>query len=571
MDERAKVSSVLGEQPTSYSQLDIQFAKTMMSLVNESDPVTYDVLCAVSEAAGLGNVCLNLSDGLPKKHVLESGASQWGFAKINEALEQSALCSDGTRPTPLVLDGNGYCYLYRYWHSQQSLVEMIIQRCNGANFDCEDTLKKVRTIAQSSNFLVLTGGPGTGKTTLVAGVLAGLLDTKGPLQIRICAPTGKAAARLKSALKHSKQHPERFDCSAQALAAVPMDVTTIHKLLRPIGGERRFRYNRENLLPLDVLVVDEASMVDIGLLVSLFEALPKDAKVILLGDKDQLSSIEPGMVFGDICYGVHHGNGVQRSPLANCIVHLKKSYRFAAASGIGRLARAVVQNETEKVFALLNDMNLPDLTWIQGTDSSALSNIVKLAAAGYCAWFELETPEQKLIAFENMRVLCATNAGPWGVSSLNERIQRAIQLQLGISWQEPFFENRPIMVTQNNYSTQVFNGDTGIVCASPKGIKSVAFPGLQDVRMVPPSLLGSHITAFANTIHKSQGSEFAHTIVVLPQNVSPLLSRELLYTAITRAKDKLTICATKTAIDFCLSHPIERTSALRDILWPPCM
>ncbi|WP_228761139.1 exodeoxyribonuclease V subunit alpha, partial [Pseudomonas paraeruginosa] len=471
---------------------------------------------------------------------------------------------------------------------------------------------------------LITGGPGTGKTTTVVRLL-GLLQAPAvaagqPLRIRLAAPTGKAAARLSESIG---QQVRALPLPEAVLQAIPAEVTTLHRLLGSRPDTRHFRHHRDNPLALDVLVVDEASMIDLEMMASLLDALPPQARLILLGDKDQLASVEAGAVLGDLCRDAEEGwysaetrawlqqvsgetwqglreGSAQAHPLAQQTVMLRHSRRFGASSGIGRLARLVNRQQAADARALLDQppADLFDLR-LRGERDAAFARLFvdghpraagtpygyrhylqRLAEGRPPAGLALESEawerwaQSVLAAFDAFRLLCALRRGPWGVEGLNQRVAAEL-LRLGlIDADHGWYEGRPVLVTRNDYSLGLMNGDIGIALRLPeRGADGslrfalrVAFPrndGSGGVRFVLPSRLVEVDTVFAMTVHKSQGSEFAHTALVLPDALNPVLTKELVYTGITRARDWFSLVESHPGVfEEALRRKVRRLSGL---------
>ncbi len=382
--------------------------------------------------------------------------------------------------------------------------------------------------------------------------------------------------------------------SAEVRRQIPTDVSTVHRLLGSRPGSRHFRHHAGNLLPLDVLVVDEASMIDLEMMANLLEALPPKARLILLGDKDQLASVEAGAVLGDLCRDAEEGcyspatqawlerigghslaasglktGDAQRNPLAQQVVMLRFSRRFGEGSGIGQLARLVNRQEAQAARDLLS-MPPADVFGLalRGEQDRAFDRLIldgldrgNEGPQGYRSYLRaigrhrpapgsaFDDPRWEqwagrvLRSFEDFQLLCAVRKGPWGVEGLNERVARVLHNAGLIDNQQPWYEGRPVLVTRNDYGLGLMNGDIGIALRLPdehgEALLRVAFPrndGSGGVRFVLPSRLNEVETVYAMTVHKSQGSEFSHTALVLPDALNPVLTKELVYTGITRAK-----------------------------------
>ncbi|WP_374694404.1 exodeoxyribonuclease V subunit alpha [Halomonas sp. SpR1] len=674
-----------------------------------------------SHQLGRGHVCLDLAAtleapdfalSLPPEgdelndppplpsHVLATlTLSEW-----QAALYHPTLISDGPGNTPLVVSHSGNTsklYLRRYWQFEQTLHQEIAHRVNADSslnssaaspllksaletlFPASDSLdwqKNASALAARSPFAIITGGPGTGKTTTVVRLLA-LLQTlqlaqpnAHPLRIRLAAPTGKAAARLNESIAGQVaklpfsdlvnlwegasalvRHLDEDSSTDQLQAAIPTEVTTLHRLLGARADTRHFRHNAANPLALDVLVVDEASMVDIEMMTALLSALPASAKLVLLGDKDQLASVEAGAVLGDLCRradAAHYTPATAQwlteltdhplpetlidpngQPLDQAITMLRVSHRFTETSGIGQLAQAInqplseSQSEREKhqaVHGVLNngyaDLHHLVLKPDAQNEDSPLERLVVTGSperfpnagesrtdhkgkpiappTGYCHYLntlDSERPDtalafeenrdvydawakQVLTAYSRFQLLCALRKGPWGVEGLNLLIAKTLRSEKLLfgndhTLEKGWFEGRPVLVTQNDYGLKLMNGDIGITLAVPdprttgRSLLRVAFPTSDvdnPIHWVLPSRLHAVETVFAMTVHKSQGSEFQHTALLLPQTPNPILTRELVYTGITRARDWLTLIEVKRGIlNDAVAREVMRVSGVK--------
>ncbi|CAD6879686.1 Exodeoxyribonuclease V alpha chain (EC 3.1.11.5) [Methylomonas albis] len=535
------------------------------------------------------------------------------------ALSQSRLVSSGAGDTPLILAGNRL-YLRRYWRYEQITQACIMQRLQpardslpvslvarlqtlfSASSESQDWQKIACILALRARFAIITGGPGTGKTTTLTKLLALLIelaqqesDKPKHLNILLAAPTGKAAARVSESIAKALDNLAIDDSIKQA---IPRKASTLHRLLGSRHDSRRFLHNRHNPIVADIVIVDEASMIDLEMMASLLEALPINAQLILLGDKDQLASVEAGSVMGDLCRGAEHAAYVAEtlawiaayageqlkataapgSAINQQTVMLRHSHRFDAHSGIGQLAQAVNRGDALQAQAILIDTaQYPDLLPKPHAEYIALRQHPSPDAANsllrklvinsgdatrrgygyYLAQINNGRPDnaerydewamQVLTAFDTFQVLSALRKGPWGVEGLNQRIEEWLFAK---AKQALWYEGRPVMITRNDYNLGLMNGDIGIALRDSSGKLKVAFPSADagidpsanlKIRWISPMRLPDVETAFAITVHKSQGSEFNHVALVLPENISPVLTRELIYTGITRAKQHFSL------------------------------
>ncbi|MBJ3813824.1 exodeoxyribonuclease V subunit alpha [Shimwellia pseudoproteus] len=586
--------------------LDAQFA---MMIAGEQQPALMLAAALVSRDAGEGHVCVPLGR-LPVSPDEPHPADPLAAALFEVAdppvdwqqlLLASPAVSQGEEATPLKLHA-GRLYLNRMWQYERSVAHFFrdgnrpLPVDAGALGEVLDTLfprqattdwqKVAAAVALTRRIAVISGGPGTGKTTTVAKLLAAMVQlTTDPLRIRLAAPTGKAAARLTESLGGALR---QLPLSEAQKASLPSEASTLHRLLGAQPGSQRFRYHESNPLHLDVLVVDEASMVDLPMMAKLIAALPDHARVIFLGDRDQLASVEAGAVLGDICawgaagytaeraaelaaitgYPLAAGDGEQGAALRDCLCLLRQSYRFGSDSGIGRLASAVNQSDSAGVRQVLAG-DYPDIRHWPLQESADYQQIIQQAVEGYQHFLECLSagahPDAVLAAFGQFRLLCALRDGPFGVSGLNERLEQALfrrQLLRSPAAGGRWYHGRPIMISRNDSALGLFNGDIGITLAGESGLRVWFRMPDGAIKSVLPGRLPDHETAWAMTVHKSQGSEFDHAALVLPDRPVPVVSRELVYTAITRAKGLLSLYSDPRLLIRAIQSSTERRSGL---------
>jgi exodeoxyribonuclease V alpha subunit len=587
------------------NDLDLQFASLMCRLADGGSPELALAAALVSNGTGSGHVCVDLRahSGRPLGDGKDCMAPE--FDAWVKSLRGSPVVGCPGDFRPLVLSEQGLLYLYRYWRYERTLADELLARSRTADFPVQEPplgplLERLfpatglpgpdgQRLAAATSLMrrlsVISGGPGTGKTRTVVRILVLLLEQAGdrPLDIALAAPTGKAAARLQQSVRQAKQ---QLPLPAGLLERIPEQATTLHRLLGSRPDSMRLRYDRDNPLPLDVLVLDEASMVDVAMMAKLLVALPQKARLILLGDRDQLASVEAGSVLGDICAPatgpsadfartlaqltgepVPAGDAAADSPLADSVVLLQHSFRFAADSGIGRLADAVKLGDEQRCLALLQDDEPADVALLGAQVEAA-----DLAAEGYRAYLQLvalhAAPELVFEAFDRFRLLCALRLGPSGVEGLNQAVERALDAVGLVDPGRRWYPGRPVIISRNDHNLRLYNGDIGIVLAEPAGDPRVCFPAADgSVRRIAPARLPQHDTAYALTVHKSQGSEFDRVLLVLPEQDSQLLSRELVYTALTRAKSIFQVKTSPRVLSAALARQPRRASGLRAALW----
>ncbi|MFM0660882.1 AAA family ATPase [Paraburkholderia sediminicola] len=665
---------------------------------------------AASRATAEGHVCLPL--------VVLAQRFDASSADVRAALFASGMASDGSQSTaalrPLVIDGQGRLYLARYYDYERRLARSLIAHAGGgrsadarthshdavaasadaststgadAGADAQtlherllryfgppqdddiDWQRVAAVMALSGRLTIVSGGPGTGKTTTVVGVLACLLDGRVNLRIALAAPTGKAAQRMQEALL-----ARAGDLPPELAARLPQTSYTLHRLLGS-GPGGRFRHHRDNPLPYDVVVIDEASMIDVAMAAHLLDAIAPQTRLVMLGDKDQLAAVEAGAVFAELSArpaftqngleriaaalgieaarlsqalpGVSSGFGdgaddffahagapddvdalpddlfvdgetrggfgelpgddlfatspehaagaplsstsprsasalpsvspsPAQNPLADCVVWLERNYRFGLESPIGRLSLAIRNGAAGAALEVLRiDPAEPCAAALyEDTHATLADRTIARLAAGFAAYADAlavalaaDTPDPLPLfdALNGFRILCATRSGPRGVDQVNAamaaqvRRSAGVTLAVGAQW----FAGRPVMVTRNDYALGLFNGDIGIALPGGGGALRVYFrTGDGGLRAVSPAALPPHDTAFALTVHKSQGSEFQHAVLMLPSVFSRVLSRELVYTAITRARERVEVIGARAVLTQAIATPTQRDSGL---------
>lgn len=595
--------------------MDLQFARLMTELAGEGNRKLFLAAALVSRAAGQGHVCLDLGQAAGQILVdEETGEEIEDYPELGQWLEllhNSSIVGSPDQFRPLVLDARGRLYLHRYWEYEKSLTADLRARAAGRFTDPDygalgkalgrlfpkmdsekdsDWQKVAAFAALTQGLGVISGGPGTGKTTLVSRILSLMREQSGAtgLRVALAAPTGKAAARMRNAVRQGQTMLPPDDRLPEK--SLP-EASTVHRLLGGIPGSPYFKHNAENPLPVDLVVIDEASMVDLALMSKLLQAIPAGARLILLGDRDQLASVEAGAVLGDICdrgraesfskeflqtyYQTTgeriRGAGTSGGVLENCVFQLTRNYRFSAQSGIGALSRAVNRGEGSRALEILQDGNFPDVAWRQIPAVDRLARRMRAAVTdGFRSILQAEDPLEALARLERFRLLCGLRKGPYGSAALNRLIEEVLSRENLISPDKRWYRGRPVLIVQNDYNLGLFNGDMGVILpdSADQGNLRAFFAGPEgDLRKLIPVRLPQHETAYALTVHKAQGSEFDEVLLVLPDRSAPVLTRELIYTAVTRARERVTIWGSPEVLQEAVSRRTQRSSGLRDALW----
>ncbi len=594
--------------------IDIHFAGLMSRLSGSDNADLFLAAALVSKQTNSGHSCLDLAqvaDRLIVEH--DESLPQLRCPHLlpwTTILKAASVVGSPGDFKPLILDRSSRLYLFRYWNYEQTLARAIRERACIHNTVADmhtlqaglsrlfpdqgsrsiDWRKVAAFTAITRNMVVVCGGPGTGKTTTVAKIIALLCEQScRQLHIAFAAPTGKAADRLQKTIQTVKKnlpYPETI------LAAIPETAVTLHRLMGIAASSAYTRFSPENPLPFDVIVIDEASMVDLSLMAKFFQAIRPESKIIMLGDKDQLASVETGTVLGDICKAErvnnfsasftaeYHSTTAANlppspspgtlSPLCDCIVELKENYRFGPNSGIAKLGTAVNRGNQDETMMIVGTKHHDDIRWLSPPKQGRLQEqLHAILLDGFNRYMKATRPDEALKIFERFRILCALREGPSGIKTLNMEVEKVLTKHHIIQPNTRWYCGRPIMITRNDYTLRLFNGDVGIILpdtADPYNLQAF-FPGPDNtMRSFLPERLPEHETVYAMTIHKSQGSEFDEVFLVLPQQPSPVLTRELIYTAITRARKKVTIWGTEDIFRFAVSRCIARTSGLREAL-----
>lgn len=603
--------------------IDAHFAETLGRLTDTTHPFALLGAAIASHAVGQGHVCADLGAIVQELPFGANGEEVPGFLwplldEWIEALRDAPFVSDIPASMPLILEGQRL-YMARYFAYERMLARTLLSRAfvGGGETVSETFEMSVRRLfpdadtrealqaqaarsAARSRLAIISGGPGTGKTRTVARILALLIeqafehDKPAPV-IALLAPTGKAAQRLGESIADAMA---KMPIDPKVAAAIPQEAQTIHRALGVrMDDPTRFRRDAENPLRADVVLVDEASMVDLSVMARLLDAVPASARVIMLGDRDQLASVEAGAIFGDVCIA----GGRDTSPLVQNTVHLTHRFRFKEDSPIGALSEAIRSGDADETLRLLppggpvveevvTDVSTPLFDTNAGRTPIAPEGVSRVSppergnpirviegdiVRGFRKMLEAASPEDALAHLNDYRVLCAHRRGRLGMKQVGTSIEQVLVAaeliprartygQVTDEW----YAGRPIMVTQNDYQLDLFNGDVGVAMPSPRDPERmrVWFATADGLRDIQPSRLPPHETCFAMTIHKSQGSEFGEVVVVLPERPSPIGTRELLYTGITRARRRVLVLGNDDVIQDAVRRRIVRASGLSKLL-----
>lgn len=629
--------------------LDRHFALQMAQLHQQQSPLFILICTLLSQHLSSQHSCLPLEQ-IDFSNPLKEQHSQCQINLTVDELTTELLNFDAVSTpdsailAPLILD-KGNLYLQRYYHYECEVAEHLIRlaqapmlkQSSSDPFDDAKILldqlftqneqqydwQKISTAtALTKRLAVITGGPGTGKTTTVTKLLY-LLTSQQELTIRLVAPTGKAAARLSESIKASKQRLASelqhipLDKLKSNMAQIPEEAATLHRLLGVIPNSHQFRHHKDNPLRLDLLIIDEASMVDLPMMYKLLSALPAQASLILLGDQDQLASVEAGAVLADICSGLrvdlaNGANGWQmryskkQAKLLSQLTHyplddfisddpqigdslcmLMHSHRFIGDAGIGQLAEAVNQANLPRI-AQVWQTGYKELLWLEHSNINSSSHHSNLGLEAllvqsveqYGAYLKLidnkaVSATEIIDSFNQYRILCAMRAGEYGVEGINQSVSKSLATTGLISPEQEFYAGRPVIIQSNDYNLGLFNGDIGLIlpddASDSRRLMAHFIQADGGLLKVLPARLPSHETCYAMTVHKSQGSEFSHVSLVMPIRPSlaqqQLLSKELVYTAITRAKHHFTCLGSQRIFEQASSRLTQRSSGLSERLW----
>jgi exodeoxyribonuclease V alpha subunit len=633
-----------------FNEIDFHFAKLMCELSGKesSDTLFLSSILASNITLESRHICIDLTKHAGQnlweylnepdedyKSVLEDitlpeNVETWKKDLLSMPVVGTAESQD-KKKTPLVIDSKNRLYIFRYWDYERRLAEIIKAKAvvkelaeparwgrMFAEYSKEQKEKHPATwqgdgwqtlavfLALRNRFSVISGGPGTGKTTIASAVLSLILENAEAenknVEIAVCAPTGKAAVRIQESLLKNLSskiiNPSKI-----------IEAKTIHRLLGYIPESPYFRHNAKNPLPADVVVVDESSMVSLPNMAKLFKALRPDAKLILLGDQHQLASVESGAILADICATADTNRFTKEfmqefakfakpavkfetlmSPhnMADTAISLETNHRFSNEKGIANISRLVNEGNAAQALASLNEnkKEWDDIIKIPLPSKSELKKdfnkefkkalVAIIKESSYLSFHKEKTVSEAYSKFNEFRILCSNRKGNYGIKRINLLLLEILGEAGGVhdSGRTSHFKGQPIIVTENDYALKLFNGDTGIIWngedeASDDSELRAYFPKTgteEEFISFPISRLPVHETAYAMTVHKAQGSGFKEILLILPEEYNPVLTRELVYTGITRAKEKVTMMLNDKVFIMAVNAQIERSSGLQDLL-----
>lgn len=578
---------------------DVRTAMTLGDLVGGADDAVLVAAALAVRAVRLGHVFVDLATAAAtvapddEEVDVDLAALDWpepttwpGLVAANPLV---AVGEDGPVDRPLRLVGTRL-YLDRYWRHERAIVADLLTRSSGTPptvdrdaladgldrlfppaADTDDEAEDLQSVAAETaverRFSVVAGGPGTGKTTTVARILALLHEQAAalgqpPPRVALAAPTGKAAARLAEAVHAEAAGMPTTDAIRAALVATP--ATTLHRLLgwRP-DSSSRFVHDASNQLPHHVVIVDESSMVGLSMMAKLLAAVRPSSRLVLVGDPRQLVSVEAGAVLGDIVGSRLPG-----------ITVLKRVHRYGG--GIAAVAEAIETGKGDDVVEALRS-HPDDVTWIEAEanvdptrapELAVVRSAVIIAARSVVGAATAGDGAAALEALRSVQVLCAHRRGTAGAAYWRAEIEHWLRLAIPGYGADHWYAGRPLLVTENDYALGVFNGDTGVVVDDGTGRLRAVFDRRGELLSVRPTRLASVESLYAMTIHKAQGSQFDTVVVRLPDPTSPILTRELLYTAVTRAQSRLVLIGAEDAVRAAVERPVARASGLAEALSP---
>ena len=571
-------TAILHKDYAGLEAIDGFLATQLCQSLGSQNAIMQHLIMALSRALRNGHSCLPLADiagqtlwsAVSDIRTGTGAAPGYTFDAFSVLMDSAQSCAiTATDDAPLVLD-NERLYLRRYWCFEQQVAQHLLQRMQVHSLSAAQQMTADLLLAQLFDksleaqvdwqaravedalvrqVSVISGGPGTGKTHTVARLLLALQAINDrPLSIAMAAPTGKAKQRLVESINNAKTQLLSKGIDQSLLKSIPDTAHTLHSLLGLRPNSHGARHHKANPLAIDLLLIDEVSMVDLPMMARLLDALPEHCKLILVGDAQQLPSVAAGSILADIPPHV--------------ISYLHTSHRFKEQSGIGVLAQQVMHNQAQESWHTLT--NSEDLSLI--ADSEFEAWLEHMCDQHFVPMLKAKTLNEAFACLNQFRILAATRQGDLGIEGLNTQVERLLSRRLSQVRLAQNYHGKPVMVTKNNHALGLFNGDIGIMWQTEKGALDVCFLQAAEVRKVDAGLLQDLDAVYAMTIHKTQGSEFEHVALVVAPQAERLLSSQLLYTAITRAKTTCSVKVSKPVWCKAVANKTQRWSGLRALL-----
>jgi exodeoxyribonuclease V alpha subunit len=565
--------------------IDIYFAESICEIFDVQEHfLLFAVLFNSSDG---GHTCLNLRNLTELSYyednqiIIDTNINE---NAVKELIQKKVIAEAPSTEAPFIYD-NGKLYLKTFYMDETTIAGFIRESVREKidmerlktlldKYFPENSMQKVAALTASlMNFCVISGGPGTGKTTTVFNILAIQQElSENTLSIAVCAPTGKAASRLSESIKEKKKN----NTDKNITDSIPDKALTIHRLLGISGDNMTGSYSRGNPMKHDIVVVDEASMVDVQMMAGLIRSLKPDCRLILLGDKDQLASVQPGAVLGDICTFApvnifsketatvikdYTGYDMDSSgdSFSDSTVELDVSHRFDDDKGIGLLAKSCRNADTATALKLLKNDPSGQVDFIR-IDGDFEINISDMILEHFQRYTAKSTPEKVISEFNSFRILSAHKRQFAGVDHINTTAYKSLSKNGLRDNTKQFFNGMPLIISENDYTLNLFNGDTGLILREEDTLKAY-FTTDSGIKSFSTARLPEHSPVFAMTVHKSQGSEFEHVVFVLPDMESSIMTRELFYTAVTRARTKLTVISSESAVKRCIENKMVRSTS----------
>ena len=557
-----------------FNALDRRVARLMAGRCGKNAETVELIVSLTSYLLRQGHVCLDLKSAPPAE--VEPFLPDGLWSSLPDLLPECPLVSDENLPDqPMILSRKGKLYFHRFWHYESELLQAVMERCRGpygelpfdassahskrTGFALSNEQQQAVATAMRSRLTLISGGPGTGKTATIASLILQSIPDMEDVEsgIALAAPTGKAAQRVQQSLEKG--------LLAMDVKPLKLQATTVHRLLGYKRFSSQFRHGREHPLPFRLVIIDEASMLDLPMFSKLIQAVAPDARLVLLGDRHQLSSVEAGSIFGDLVEAGTFHNRLKRRT-----IDLRQNFRFAKDSRLHRLCHAVKTGDADRAVQLIK----ADKGGIRSNPLPSPKGLKRelrnCLLAHYAQLHSEYNPQVALKLLGERCLLSPLRKGPYGVEALNQTMESLLSLRHPSIREERYYHGKPILITENSYELNLFNGETGVILASPdQPLEMQAWfygESRSEVRKFPISALPAFETSYAMTVHKAQGSEYRKVYLILPLKKAPILTRELLYTALSRSRKTVDIWANLPILKFAIRNRTRRSSGIVDRL-----